>query len=453
VEERLVNDITEQVNSVTLYGSRVQHTKYNDYRMGDTIVKYSAANSVNDKSMFSQDYFREHFASIGPQNTNINFSWSLGAQQSQYPNFTGNISPLQGSLSNEVQYTSEPKYVQDQKSGQLYIIWMLDVEYLKVNKGWHPARNISNVQIWALTNKPAEVMSYKYFTTQQGNPTVPIEIQPSHVGLTAWADGSAKPRLAIDKYKTYDTPTWTRTNAQIVYSKGAQRAYIVIPTFPVRYQFNVRKATATFTALDGGTWQLPIQYMDSPNQYVADLRATFTFESDTQLTASGSGGVGPVSRTYHEGVSTYDVTTPPEEGYATSLQTSNSSLIQSYLNSKAAATASRISLPNYQGNITVLGDETLDLCTQVNGLEVVRVVHDFSSGYLCHIDLTRPQFLFGEAVMGQENTFNAIKGVDDNTYTVHTVDYNKNWIRFLSGELGADKLTQDPGTSTARYSD
>jgi hypothetical protein len=51
--------------------------------------------------------------------------------------------------------------------------------------------------------------------------------------------------------------------------------------------------------------------------------------------------------------------------------------------------------------MTILGDETLRLRTQVNGLEVMRITHDFSRGFLTHLDLTVPQNLYSVEVREQ----------------------------------------------------
>jgi hypothetical protein len=49
-------------------------------------------------------------------------------------------------------------------------------------------------------------------------------------------------------------------------------------------------------------------------------------------------------------------------------------------------------IPTEGGEILILGDETMNLRTRVNGMDVTRVYHDFSSGFLTRISLTNEPF-------------------------------------------------------------
>ena len=48
-------------------------------------------------------------------------------------------------------------------------------------------------------------------------------------------------------------------------------------------------------------------------------------------------------------------------------------------------------LPLKEGSLQILGDETLDLRTMVNGLDIVRIQHSFNDGFRTTLELSIPQ--------------------------------------------------------------
>ena len=424
VDERLSTDISDKVDQVTVYSQEKQLTTYTDFRMGQTINSYSDEDIYEDKSEFFHNYIQDYL------------------DRQSVRTVAGSITQLVWSLENDLNYDTVPKYVQD-KNGALYIIF-------KIHLGFGTDRhNLSNIQILANVNQDVQINEYAYFTTLQGAPTVPIGILPSHVGLTTWGDSSVRPKNAIKSYKTFN-PVYQPITAQIAYSQDGKSANIVIPTLPVRYSPNIRHKTATFVQGEGEMRSIPVVYADTPNQYVADLRVLYTYQFTEMKHTEGS---GTVTRSYHDGVTPFSENLPGGQSSSVGRIHSNLDDVTDYLSDKAEASFQKLSHDAVRGSMTVLGDETLDLRTHVNGLEVMRVVHDFSNGYVCHLDLTEPQFYYGEAVLEQHYTLKVNNQISEVTSEIHVVDYNKNWVRYLSGVLGKDTLPDDPGTNIAAYSD
>jgi len=201
------------------------------------------------------------------------------------------------------------------------------------------------------------------------------EVQPDGVGLKTWATGGTESRQCINKSHTA-TCEWKPVGAQI--TQDSFGATIKLEQIPVIFKTRAINTLATVHAANALTaadvpFQRAIMYLEEPWQYIAPIRVTFSYSTGR---SSAIYGAGDIKRSMT--ISSGDVTTEAQAAYK------------------------RLAHAQVQGSLTIIGDATLKLRTQVNGLEVIRITHDFSRGFLTHLDLTVPQNLYAVAVNEQK---------------------------------------------------
>ena len=294
--------------------------------------------------------------------------------------------------------------------------------------GW----NISNVSVEANVNSKPVALSI----------IDGLQVTPSHCGLTKWPDGSTNGKFGVYQYQTC-SPTWQSVSAEVTYDPWfGSWAKIKIPV-PVKYVANIKKYTARFKKAGSSDVVLPIRILEEPIEYIADIRIIYSYQSSMQQKTIGS---GTIKRTLHDSVTPYSINTP-------TYHDSNMSVVYNYISDRAQVEYDKLSKPSEGGSLSVLGDETIDLRTQVNGLEVMRVVHDFSNGFITNLDLTNESFYHGEAVMVQYNK-EAIKIKTNKIESeITTIDYNLGQLKKISGFLGLPTTSIPPKSGVGIYSD
>jgi len=295
-------------------------------------------------------------------------------------------------------------------------------------------KNISNIQVEALVNDAPTGLEF-----------LDIEVLPSHVGLDKWDDGSTNGKFPIVKYEEF-SPEWRSIGAEVNYSHYGTYATIKVTPPPVRYKANIKEMDAEIHILTGGVVEkktVKVKLMMQPIECLAAIRWTYTYQGERYSRTAGS---GTVSRTIHDSIQPYYISTPNE--YDT-----NTSIINKYLADRAQAEYDKVSGPVVGGSLTVLGDETLDLRTNVNGYEVMRVLHDFSNGFTTHIDLTDEQFYHGEAVMEQKEAYKSKSLITTNKSKTVELDYNFSRIANLAGLKSNPTTVKNPKSGIGHYSD
>jgi hypothetical protein len=274
-----------------------------------------------------------------------------------------------------------------------------------------------------------------------------IEVLPSHVGLTTWPDGSTDGKMPVVKWTEF-MPDWKSVSVQSDYEHYNSANYVIAPV-PVRYVANIQRYTATFKIINSGTGLVEDTTMDvwlmlDPIEYVASVRQIYSYQGGKIEVTKGS---GTVKRTLQDGVTPYSVSTP-HSGM------SNLGAVQTYINNRAQAEYDKLSFDQKGGSLTVLGDETIDLRMQVNELEVMRVIHDFSNGYFTHLDLTNEQFYQGDIVLGQRNTSEVrekVKKVEKSTFEF-TYDLDR-YNNIVGSANNKPTTTNNPKSGIGHYSD
>ena len=304
-------------------------------------------------------------------------------------------------------------------NGELSVLLTIDADqisnvkvYARINKPPRVDKNYNNVALLPTHIKNLDYGDISYLDTlhgddEDGNPRAYSSYTPSDLSsrvayrLKLWEDGTEESKFSVYSYQEYSNQ-WEEVGANVVYNSDNSHASIKVPA-PISYKKVLKEYTATFITTDetsGDTQEedTKVWVMLQPEQYLADIMVVYTYKQ-SESSSSKSNGTGGLRRTYHENVTPYDINTPGEIDYRSDiLDRDNSSDVLSYIGSKAQSEIDKSSFPVVGGSLTTLGDETLDLRTQVNGYEVMRVVHDFSSGdYITQLDLTNVQYYRGLA--------------------------------------------------------
>lgn len=225
--------------------------------------------------------------------------------------------------------------------------------------------DITDVVVEAETNARPEVI------TPHTIDGVQVEVSPYHLERTTWATGTTESRSSANTIKVY-SPAWSTLSATVI-PKGSYTTLIRIDNIPVRFKDRVYKSKKNYITVEDsvGTQlarSINVMIMEEPWQYIAQMRVSFTRTVNPHPYASfGSGDV----------VRTQTITQASE------------SLLE-----KSKEALSRAQHSTRQGQLTILGDETLELRTQVNGMEVIRITHDLANGFITSIDLTTPQNIY-----------------------------------------------------------
>jgi|GEM_PF-6825588 len=277
--------------------------------------------------------------------------------------------------------------------------------------------------------RPAPVIEYSNIEVLPGH------CRPNASGsspLTTWVDGSTTPK-AVVKTITPATENWQGVSAEIVYkNRDLAEVYIPYGTQLVTDKINTHTYIATFYTKDGVAVEETVEVADDIGFNPALLRVTYSVEN--KVYQQNSLGSGPIKRTFHD------------------------DNIDSDIASRANAEYEKLSKPTSGGEILILGDETIDLRTRVNGYDVMRVTHDFGEGFTTRINLTNEPYYRGVLNNARQQEQNKTKEKAKDTRTTLFIQYlSDKKESFLSGLLGEDpnapKKNPKENLGTSSYSD
>jgi hypothetical protein len=365
-----------------------------------------------------------------------------------------------------------------------------DEKQLTVTKGWSTgwsqaslgnvmtinAKEISGVQVFAKINEKPEVTQYlteidvlpghienkfggKFVNPSFSLPTFSLNgndenVDDGDVEIT-WKDGGSEARKPVKSYR-YFVPEWKPVSAQVEYEEDTQgktkSAKITITDYPKVWHHNMQRGTAVFKESDedGNITEneLSVSIWNEPYWKKASIKVVYTYKTDRLSSTAGS---GIASRRIYDGVVPYSISVPNDIPYQYESD-DNFSDVSSYLSAKASEEASKQSPETTKGNITILGDETLDLRTHVNGYEVMRVTHDFSRGFLTHIDLTNESYHRGVAIFERKEMATRKYDITENRSRIFFNYYDMKKVKAIVGENKTDPGTNPKG-GAAYYTD
>jgi len=341
------------------------------------------------------------------------------------------------------------------------------------------AKDISNVQVFAKINNKPQVVSYLedievlpghieniYGSFKFTSPSITIrqfgETQTEYETRVAeseadkvqvrWGDGGSDGRHPISSYSSYFS-SWQPVSAKIEYDEDGDGCTIEVSPTPKKWHKNVQSGTVKFITMDGDTpvnTYLYVNIWNEPYWSTAVKKVVYTYKTTRRSKQAGS---GIATKTIHENIVPAFINVPSDIPYQYESD-NNYDTVDIYLQNRADIEAAKSASGTTKGTMTVLGDETLNLRMKVNGLEVVKVVHDFSSGlgYVCHLDLTDEAFYPGViAYIGDELEVHKNNEVTNNSF-ITTYQYNQKKIEAIVGEQLSDQ-GDDPKAGIAHYAD
>jgi hypothetical protein len=254
-----------------------------------------------------------------------------------------------------------------------------------------------------------------------------VEVLPGHCkkpglisGISKWSDGSTDAKAPVASIN-YPPAAWTSANAEVEYV-GRDLAYVWMPfnTQLSNPRIQTTKYNATFWDIVAGAPVERIERVEIDDNFQWEstlLRITYSLESTTTQWASA--GSGSILRTTHDSNEDVD------------------------LSSRASVEFDKYSKPTIGGEILLLGDETIELMSRVNGYDIQRISHDFTEGFTTRVSLTNEPYYQGlnsfSRYVEKEKTKENIKSSKHSLkYQALTADR----IKYLSG------LTHEPKNKT-----
>jgi len=295
---------------------------------------------------------------------------------------------------------------------------------------------ISDVQVFAYINEKPEVTKY-----------LDIEVLPGHMTKEKWEDSGSEGRFPVKVYRKY-SGRWTSISSKIEYSEDGKMATITVLPLPPYWYERIESGKATFKTIEDEE-ELYVNIWNEPRRQFAFMKVVYTYKGDRLSKSSGS---GIASRTYHESIVPFEINVPANIPYEYVSQ-NNVAEVNSYLQARAESESARHLEDADKATMTILGDETLTLRTQVNGLEVLRVTHDFTtSGFLTHLDLTIKSHYAAVVTLRRKEMLERKSKENTNTGYITVLDYNMEKVEAIVGEAKHDP-GKDPIAGIASYSD
>jgi len=315
--------------------------------------------------------------------------------------------------------------------------------------------------------------------------------EPSAEFSAAFADTSFKWRTAtgevlnssnyaalfpvVTDYSTY-SPTRTALGAKVLYT-DSDNATVFLNEIPKMWygvfkKGNVKRATvggklATFSTQDnygnwstqdvfgnGGTMEVEILlYYDF---YTGTIEVEYTEDSPPPIVSVGSGEPAKsVTDTQYEIIN--NATPLSLSGWNNSKfgsgmsNGSNSTDIYGKMRARALAELAKAQIPPISGNVTVVGDETIDLRSAIKvkgqNLEISHVSHSFQNGYTTTVSLTNEPFvkniIFAPVFYGSPKTNE--KSSKSVFWDVRTDTYMKLKKELASQKDSVDKVASSSG--------
>lgn len=364
-------------------------------------------------------------------------------------------------------WSNPPKQVtiySDHKQITVSTGWSSDGNEMKVS-----GNEISNVQVFAKINTKPEVTGYlrdidvlpghitetfgtaKWTIPSISDATKSTSAEATTSALNTWHDGGSEARHPIQSYRYFPT-TWQPISVNIEYADSGDNATIKLSSYPKAWHKNIDSGDAEFkiSDKDGNITDssLYVKIWNEPYWSKAPIKVVYTYKGERMSSIAGS---GIATRQIHESVVPISISVSNELPYQYRSQ-SNYSDISSYLNTRALGEAGRQSQGTTKGTLTILGDETLDLRTQVNGYEVVRITHDFNNSFLTHIDLTDESFYRGIAMFERKEMLRRKDEGSQNSSRLEVYNYDMQKVKAITGSLNIDNGVNPKG-GAAYYSD
>ena len=183
------------------------------------------------------------------------------------------------------------------------------------------------------------------------------------------------------------TEEWTQVPVSIV-SRGSDEIIVYISEVPKMWEVflidaYIPNSVFGISPPDQNTF---IQVVDIMDFTVGPMRVTFTVDASKPLVSVGS---GPIDRIISD--NQYQITKDQTTGI------SNAVTILQQMSIRANAEYARLHYPKISGNITILGDETVNLrqTVLIEGLllDILHVSHNFTNGYTTDVTLTNERFV------------------------------------------------------------
>jgi len=351
--------------------------------------------------------------------------------------------------------------------------WIISGQTKRLN-----AKGISNIQVFAKINHKPQVISYldsievlpehvenvfgNYkFTTPSITWRESGETQTAYEGRVQnadsnkskvrWGDGGSEGRHPVIDFKHYFS-TWQAVSSEVEYDEDGNGCCIKVSPTPKKWHSNIQSGNVKFIASDGtnpSETSLYVSIWNEPYWATAAKKVVYTYLGERRSKKSGT---GISTKTIHDNINPVDISIPSNVPYQYE-SGNNFNTVDEYLQNRADIEATKLSSGINKGTMTVLGDATLNLRMHVNGLEVIKVTHDFSSGaYVCHLDLTDEAFYPGLIMhisdelkqREEDNTFN--------TEFIVSKYYDIKKVKAIVGDQGHDQGV-DPKAGIAHYSD
>ena len=174
----------------------------------------------------------------------------------------------------------------------------------------------------------------------------------------------------------YMLADWRPLASTIEYwGRDKDKATVYFGEFPKIWFVDTRVARFITLNLGGAALEFPIRVFIRFFLRVGPARVRYEFDADPLVVRVGSGSV---KRT---------ITENSFRPY-TGIQGNNIDEVISAMATRADGEYRRLNHSQKTGSITILGDETVDLRTTVNGLDVTSVTHRFTSGFTTTVQLT-----------------------------------------------------------------
>jgi hypothetical protein len=222
-----------------------------------------------------------------------------------------------------------------------------------------------------------------------------ISVVPSDFGRTHWDDDTVESKQKIIRYFN-PVEEWKSTGVQVdyVYKKVGNEDIPIKAILTLTSDPKVYRAHIDFVGAGTRVGRTPAEDVHFNNvsiamatyEYPCSFRVSYSYSKETPETSPA--GSGAPSRT---------VTDTQYKPFNDVLNAEDDrAYVASQMALRATGELEKVNRPVVSGRIQILGDETFDLKTlvEVEGqkLDVVRVVHNFGSGFTTDIELTNEKF-------------------------------------------------------------
>ena len=218
-------------------------------------------------------------------------------------------------------------------------------------------------------------------------------------------------------------------------------------------QGNVNRATVgQKSATFGGGGTLSVQILLHYDFYVGSVEVEYLVDSAPPVVTVGSGTPAKsITDTQYEIVSNSS-TTSLSGGSGSMFSGTNVGSVDTRMRARALAELAKANIPPISGNLTVIGDETIDLRSSVSIkgqlLEVSHVSHSFQNGYITTISLTNEPFV--KTIVFQPIIYGASKSTDTERHSKSMFyDVRSDTYMKLKKELASQKDTTDKQASAS----